>query len=651
MNLALKIVNGLVALLIAAVIFNLDKRTGSVAEGVGYFIGASLWLIAPVSSIFALGERASSRLRTFAVWMNVLEAIGFLYFGLFFRKSELTIALLVGALIVVSPFIANVIRIRMLSARSSQGEDAEPVPEPVPAPTPLAWNDEAQEEPAERRNYFVRHWRGDLSLPVSYWVNGTLIGIALFPLNKLIGATLEDASMRRVALTAALMIVVQILVWIWSSVGIWRSAGKHADRGGAAGWGSAARVATGIGVLMFATIFVNNLYPQLKELSAIAAGLDPIGKINVRITEDGTVIVLKGNFGSGSAEEVGKVIASAKKLRVVSLESHGGRLREAADIAKAVRERHLDTYVEGYCESACTYIFLAGVDRAATPNAKIGFHSPDFPGFDANTRSEMTEKMLNVYRSYNISGSFLERVAKTKTADMWYPTRDELIDNGVINRVSLGGETQAAMGAEFRSREELGLKFQEIPLLKKLESRFPGTLDRAADSAWKSYRMGSKDADVLSAARQELAAVFPKLLAEADDQLLAEFLELSLAQLTAARNVSYDACSALLGVRLNASQVLPKEVNDQENRWLMKAIDTEPLTRGKVDALEFQQIAQDIIGGMRAELVDIIGDLEAHADKPELQCDAAIEFYEGVKKLPKASQTLALRGMFQGTTE
>jgi len=27
-------------------------------------------------------------------------------------------------------------------------------------------------------NYFIRHWRGELSLPVSYWVNGFLALIA-----------------------------------------------------------------------------------------------------------------------------------------------------------------------------------------------------------------------------------------------------------------------------------------------------------------------------------------------------------------------------------------------------------------------------------------------------------------------------------------
>ena len=29
--------------------------------------------------------------------------------------------------------------------------------------------------PVEQPNYFIRHWRGDLPLPVSYWINGFLL--------------------------------------------------------------------------------------------------------------------------------------------------------------------------------------------------------------------------------------------------------------------------------------------------------------------------------------------------------------------------------------------------------------------------------------------------------------------------------------------
>jgi hypothetical protein len=37
------------------------------------------------------------------------------------------------------------------------------------------------------RNYLMRHWRGELSLPISYWVNGSLLGVGFLLLFLLMG--------------------------------------------------------------------------------------------------------------------------------------------------------------------------------------------------------------------------------------------------------------------------------------------------------------------------------------------------------------------------------------------------------------------------------------------------------------------------------
>lgn len=123
------------------------------------------------------------------------------------------------------------------------------------------------------------------------------------------------------------------------------------------------------------------------------------------------------------------------------LDSEGGRIGEAVRIAKLVRERRLDTYVETYCASACTFIFLAGEDRAATAHAKIGFHRAFFPGMSPELDAAMNDSMLEEYRGAGLSDAFLARVKNTQADDMWFPTSDELIEAQVVNRVSLGGET------------------------------------------------------------------------------------------------------------------------------------------------------------------------------------------------------------------
>ena len=52
-------------------------------------------------------------------------------------------------------------------------------------------NASASEPPPlpERSNYLVRHWRGELPLPVSYWVNGILGGVLVAILSGVVSAS------------------------------------------------------------------------------------------------------------------------------------------------------------------------------------------------------------------------------------------------------------------------------------------------------------------------------------------------------------------------------------------------------------------------------------------------------------------------------
>lgn len=117
------------------------------------------------------------------------------------------------------------------------------------------------------RNYFVRHWRGDLSLAVSFWINGVLvnlvlIAVALVPIIY-IERNPQAANLTILAL-AGLFFVAWILLWIWQLVGVWRSASHHVLRGGRKFWAVAAKVIVVLAVLRGLI--------DLKDMLVIAAG-------------------------------------------------------------------------------------------------------------------------------------------------------------------------------------------------------------------------------------------------------------------------------------------------------------------------------------------------------------------------------------------
>jgi hypothetical protein len=506
----------------------------------------------------------------------------------------------------------------------------------------------SEEQPAG--NYLARHWLGELSLPVSYWVNvwgATAFCVGLiFVADKL----LVDVSLRGASAASICFAILLLVVTCWSAVGAWRSAGRHVSRGGAATWAALVQMLVVFGAVATMSNFFLYVLPQTKEHWLIATGRDPVGQIEVQFTRDGLGLVLNGPFGAGSANKVEAALDSAPAIKAVVLESGGGRIGEAVRIAKLVRERKLNTYVETYCASACTFVFLAGEDRAATTHARIGFHRAFFPGMSPELDDAMTESMLEAYRATGLSDAFLARVKATKAEDIWFPTNDELVEAQVVNRVSLGGET--ARTRKFESKAYLAFQYAGDPIMEAINDRFPGSVDAAASAAWELHERGANDAVMWAAARKVVLRYYDKLLGTADAATLDAFLDLRFDQLKAAQGVSTQACAQLSIDSLDVSQVLPREFYLRELSWVQSAValSNRP-PAAPVNQQQFMETMQRAATRISPENLEAITNREAHAKRPEIVCAATIAFYEAVRALPRAQRSMAVRGMLQQSVE
>lgn len=496
-------------------------------------------------------------------------------------------------------------------------------------------------------NYIVRHWRGELTLPVSYWVNGlVLAGAAALILVKIVDVATKGASLRILAFTIIGTLIATILFWIWAVVGIWRSSNRHVSRGGAAGWAIMAKLMVALGVVVIGTKLFNNIAPQVKELALITIGDDPIGKLDVKVATDGHAIIVHGTLREGAADEITKILDATPGATSLVLNSNGGRLLEAERVAAEVRKRNLDTYVEDLCASACTYVFLAGKDRAATPNARIGFHQPSFPGADDRTKHTATEKMLAVYRTAGLPETFIKRVGATPHEDMWYPNRDELITANVVTRVSLGGEA-ATSSVWMRSKPELLLMLNSIPLYKAIEKRFPGSLAIIADRAWSAKERGANDADVFNQMRATVSEIYPKMIKTVDVPTLDVFVKLMIDQTTAARAVSTEACTKFLAGQLDITKTLPKELAEREQRFMLDALSSSPTSLPPPSQADASRAIRSASSHMPQKYRDVIANPTAYTNQPALRCDATIAFYQAVSELPSDERHIALRAIFQ----
>ncbi len=85
-------------------------------------------------------------------------------------------------------------------------------------------------------------------------------------------------------------------------------------------------------------------------------------------------LVLDGEIGLATAEDFQCALRGTPQARLLVLNSVGGAVDAALDIAYEVRRLGISTYVPqgAYCFSACTFIFLAGEQRAAI--GPLGVH-------------------------------------------------------------------------------------------------------------------------------------------------------------------------------------------------------------------------------------------------------------------------------------
>jgi amino acid transporter len=101
--------------------------------------------------------------------------------------------------------------------------------------------------------YVGRHWRGEFSLPKSYWINGVLVfglgcNFVLLLATTVTAALFLSAGNPALATFAIVLeLALNISAYVWALVGIWRSAKKYE---GPRIWSILARVAVALGILV-----------------------------------------------------------------------------------------------------------------------------------------------------------------------------------------------------------------------------------------------------------------------------------------------------------------------------------------------------------------------------------------------------------------
>lgn len=286
-------------------------------------------------------------------------------------------------------------------------------------------------------NYFVRHWRGELSLPVSYWLNGLLanvaVAVAVFAINSVNFREEYNPAIGLLSLTAIWSVL--CIVTTWQVVGVWRSATKYKTAHPNKHWGGIAKCFIAIAVMRTVFDFNQAGAPQIAELYRIYDGDLAVGGHAFRVLQGGRLLEFSGGITFGTANEFHKFLNAMSLVQVVKLSSPGGRVSEAQRIGNLIQSRGLNTFVGDRCASACTIIFLHGRERIIGSDAQLGFHQPDFPGLSTAERSALVQDEDNRLRRLGVAEAFIRRANSTPPNSMWFPSSDELRNANVATRI------------------------------------------------------------------------------------------------------------------------------------------------------------------------------------------------------------------------
>ena len=298
----------------------------------------------------------------------------------------------------------------------------------------------ASRHPGLRVNYVRRHWRGESSLAVSFWVNFLLLFCALHYLERFTLPPYLHGESVVTAAVAAFFLLVRFIVYPWQVVGVIRAcerriAGRHRA------WVVAAE---GVVVLSLAATLAMafSSYQALLEykrglrIAERAAAVDAARGYSLELAAHGTLIHLRGAFEVGITAEVARLLAAQPQVRGIILDSDGGQIYEGRGLARLIAERALSTYSLANCASSCATAFVAGATRALGGGAKLGFHQYKsysvLPAFDLD---EEHAKDIALFAAQGIAPDFLHKIFAQPPEGMWWPPEEELLKAGVVHRI------------------------------------------------------------------------------------------------------------------------------------------------------------------------------------------------------------------------
>lgn len=503
-------------------------------------------------------------------------------------------------------------------------------------------------------NYIKKHWHGELSLAVSFWINLFLLNVAIRLLNALFlysGIIENPVVVARVSLIYAGLVL--LIVYPWQIIGLWRSCNHHIEKSGKRFWPRTVQVLVVLGLIL-SLGKLETSWPIYKDFFRIGFQKDEYGNYTLKLEKNNTLIYLQGALSFGVSKDVTKLLKKYPEVEGIILDSYGGRIYEGRELAKIISAYGLDTYSLKGCYSAATTAFIAGKNRFLGMGANLAFHQYKMGykslGTLVDLEAEQAKDLL-IFQQQGIQSEFLEKLFGASSDDLWYPTVDEMLDAGVIHGIVNPSDL---LPVEYSfSSEEFNEAFLDIPVYKTIQKYNPDAYREIMVVFDELIKKGATQIELQHAIANSIEPLAFAALTRTSDEALIQFVQAIVEKLKKLREIDPILCMRMLYPQKYGVLDFSKYSSDDGKSQMRDALD-----KIIIDAYEKNNPLVDVDTEAAELLLEKLGlELGEYADYLELgglqnkddykrHCDAVIKLYELILNEDKTIAGNALRYMF-----
>jgi len=509
-------------------------------------------------------------------------------------------------------------------------------------------------------NFVSKHWRGEYSLGISYWLFGFLVAIFI-ALMDIALSHFSDAMNLNTQNQGSLILVyyiVTIMVAVWQIVGVIRSASAHVSRGGKYFWAVTAQVLVCLGAFQLFVSFIVNGVPLIREGIDMIRGTDNIPPYSLRLMRDDTELELAGGIPIGTTDAVRNMLDSSPTVRVIHLNSTGGRITEANKLASLISQRQLITYTPTSCSSACALAFLAGRERYISEQGRIGFHSASVNGAMGSGDLDLNASFRAVLTRVGATPQFVAKATTTSPQNMWFPTTEELKQQNIITSVVDSRYFGLSGISDWRNANMIEQSLLKTPVYAALSIYDTDNYAKLRKAVVEGVQGGRSLAEIqMDVQALVTGSIVPSYLIRAPDLALIRYWRSQIAEVKFIGRASPAHCVTFLGMdnktpAVDLMEKVPKELTNEDLAALTEVIKQTAANPTKAQPFSsYSKEFEKVLAAMMAKdqrSVEVIANPEKFSNDPAITCNSLILLYDTILSLNDSKKAAGLlRSMVQ----